>query len=70
MNILYRGNWKPPKYKFECDRCGSVWECEEHEMQKIIDRGILCKSCICPICGKMIVGYKCLCKITTKAVDK
>lgn len=34
MNILYRGDWKPQRTKFECDRCGTVWECDPHEMQR------------------------------------
>lgn len=60
MNILHRGNWEPPKYKFECDRCGTVWECEGNEIQtEFVNREkyVLCR---CPVCNKRIA----------KAIDK
>lgn len=54
MNILYRGHLKPLEHKFECDRCGTVWECGENEVQRVVDRNDMYISCICPICGKKI----------------
>lgn len=70
MNILYRGDWKPPEHKFECGRCGTVWECAEQEVQKIVDRNELYTSCICPICGKRIMKYECRCVVATKETDE
>ena len=32
MKILYIGDWEPQKYKITCDRCGSIWECDELEV--------------------------------------
>ena len=60
MNILYRGQWKPQRTKFECDRCGTVWECDPHEMQREFNMNEEYVFCKCPVCEKVI----------TKAVDK
>ena len=70
MNILYRGIWQPPKYKFECGRCGSVWECEESEVQRVVDRNNMYISCVCPVCSKDVMKYECRCVENTKAIDK
>ena len=32
MKIIHIGYWKPQKYQLTCDRCGSIWECEELEV--------------------------------------
>lgn len=52
MNILYRGNWKPPKYKFACGRCGSIWECDEREVYMASEHNEKYIICNCPVCGK------------------
>ena len=70
MKILYRGNWTLPEYKFECDRCGSVWECEEHEVQRVVDHNDMYISCVCPICKKKVLKYECRCVHIRKDIDK
>ena len=70
MKILYRGKWTPPEYKFECDRCGSVWECGGNEVQRVVDRNEMYISCVCPICGERVTQYECRCVGITKSVDK
>ena len=70
MNILYCRNYKPPQYTFECDRCGTVFECAENEVQRILDHNDMYLSCVCPICDKLITKYECRCVGNTKAVDK
>ena len=70
MNILYRGIWQPPKYKFECDRCGSVWECDENEVQRVADRNDVYVFCLCPVCGKKVMKDESHRVRITKAVDK
>lgn len=70
MNILYRGDYRPTVYRFKCDKCGTVWECEEQEAQKNFDRNELYLSCYCPVCGKRAIKFVCNCNGGTKAVDK
>lgn len=61
MKILYRANYRPIGYRFECDRCQTVWECEEQEVQKIFKRNELYVSCNCPVCGRKAIKYVCCC---------
>lgn len=78
MKILYRGNWKPTKYKFTCDRCGSIWECDEREVLIIPETNAMLINvehiiCACPVCGKDVVyimGGEKRCMGDTKVVDK
>ena len=70
MKILYRGDYKLPKYKFKCDRCGSVWECDENEVQRVVDRNDMYISCVCPVCGERVTKYECRCVRIIKDIDK
>ena len=70
MKILYRGNYHPTSYRFKCDKCGTIWECEEHEVKRILDRNEMYISYVCPICGERVTQYECRCVGITKSVDK
>lgn len=78
MKILYRDNWKPTECKFKCGRCGSIWECDEREVQIVSEPNAMFLNvvyivCVCPVCGKDVVYYpECEnhCMENTKVVDK
>lgn len=73
MNILYRGIWTPPKYKFTCGRCGTIWECEENETQIVLGSIETYIACACPVCGEnvmTIMEWENLRMRNTKVVDK
>jgi len=53
MKIVKYGNIPTPNnFRFECDYCGCVWECEENEVKSSYqynERWIYCK---CPTCDR------------------
>ena len=70
MNILFRVDYRPPMHRFKCDKCRTIWECEEHEVEIVFDRNEMYLSCVCPVCGKRVMKYECRAVRNTKAVDK
>lgn len=70
MNILFRGDYRPTMHRFKCDKCRTIWECEENEVQRVVDHNDLYISCVCPICGKRAMKYECRCVRIIKDIDK
>ena len=73
MNIIHRGNWEPQKYQLTCNRCGSIWECDELEVYTASECGETYIICNCPVCGKdvmYIMEFENRCMGNTKVVDK
>lgn len=53
-NIIKRGRVVDKVYKFECDKCGTIFECTNEEFCVTVLGGYVGSKC--PVCGKTIIG--------------
>ena len=51
VKVIERKERKLPRYRFSCDYCGSVLECDENDLESPMSLGRA--TVICPVCAQI-----------------
>lgn len=57
IRIIEKGEWKPTVFRFKCERCGTVWECDDGDNIPVLFDNYGRISYPCPVCKSNITVH-------------
>ena len=61
IRIIKQGTLQKHTYRFECSKCGCIFEADGYDVNIILERNVNCNQnqlSKCPCCGRFVAGVE------------